>query len=124
VECRLGDYRQAAVHFTTSLALLREQDDWPGLALCLAGLAETACGTRSLDWAAQLLGAAQSTLDIIGEFPNEMDRNEYEQIVGAIRAYLDETAWAAWRTQPLEQALADAVGLAEGLRARAVAAAL
>jgi len=120
-ECRLGNYREAAVRLTTSLALLREQEDQPGLALCLAGLAETACGIRSLDWAAQLLGAAQSILDTIGVLPNEMDRNEYAQVVVATRAHLDETAWAAWRTHSLEQALSEAVGLAEGLRARAVA---
>jgi hypothetical protein len=47
--------------------------------------------------------------------------NEYQQIVAAIRAHRDETAWAAWQTQPLDQAMAEAVGLAEGLRARAVA---
>jgi predicted ATPase/DNA-binding SARP family transcriptional activator len=122
VDCRLGDHRQAATHLTAGLALLREQDDQQGLALCLAGLAEAACGTRSLDWAAQLFGAAQSLLDTIGALPNLMDRNEYDQIVDIIRAHLDETAWAAWRAQPLQQALAEAVGVAEGLRARAVAA--
>jgi hypothetical protein len=64
--------------------------------------------------AARLFGAAAATRRLIGAPLAPTERSRYERLLAAVRAQLDEgtfaAAWAAGRTLPLEQAIAEALG--------------
>jgi len=99
----------AMIYFAESLALRRELGDKVGIAECLAGLAGVVGAQGQPVRAAQLLGAAQALLDILGARLSPVDHGAYQHNVAAARAHLDEAtfaaAWAAGEALTLEQAV-------------------
>ena len=79
----------------------------------LEGLASVVATQGDLQWAAQLLGAAEALREAIDVPRLPVDRVSYEQAVAAARVQLGEEAFAsAWqegRTMKLEQAIDDAL---------------
>jgi len=117
VALRQGDRRQAAAFFEESLIRYRELKDKNGIAFCLAGLAGLAGAEGQPERAARLLGAAEALLEATGARLIAADRAEYDHNVTAVRAQLDEAAFAAARaegramaTDDWEQAVAYALG--------------
>jgi hypothetical protein len=94
---RQGDHRRAAALFGESLARFRDAGDKRGVAFCLIGSAGVAGATRQPERAARLLGAAESLLEAIGARIWPSNRADYDRIVAAARAGLDDVAFnAAW----------------------------
>jgi hypothetical protein len=84
-----------ATSFEDSLALYREVGNEDGIAYCLAGLAGVAGAEGQPERAARLLGAAEALLEATGVRLIAADRAEYDRNVAAVRAQLDEAAFAA-----------------------------
>jgi predicted ATPase/DNA-binding CsgD family transcriptional regulator/DNA-binding XRE family transcriptional regulator len=112
-----GDHARAARLFGESLALLGERGD-PGIvANCLKSLGAVAGVAGDPEQAARLLGAAEALLERHGVavYPTELPR--LERASAPARARLSETsfaaAWAAGRTLPVEQAIAEALQVAD-----------
>ena len=104
-----GEHERALACFTESLALFQDQGDTQGLAACLAGVAAVAEGRGELERAASLFGAAAAVLESSGTRLDTADRTAFDQHLEAVRARLDEaafaTAWSAGQAMPLEQAI-------------------
>jgi non-specific serine/threonine protein kinase len=106
-----GDYRQAATLLEHSLDLFQKHGGRRGMVDCIAALAGVAGGEGQLERAARLFGAAEALREAIhiGPAANYPDRLEYDRYVAAVRAQLDEAAfaaaWAEGRAMTLEQAI-------------------
>jgi predicted ATPase/class 3 adenylate cyclase len=104
-----GDGRATAL-YEESLGLRRELGDKHGLAECLEGLAGVAVAQQQLARAARLLGAAAALREQTGAPLSPRERVRYDRDVSAMRAGLDEAAfaaaWAAGKTMPLEHVIA------------------
>jgi len=105
-----GDLALARHLYEESLALMQEGGYKEFLAPCLEGLAAVLAAQGEPRWAAQLWGTAEALRQAIGAPPSPVYRNEYEQVVAAVRATLGEeaftVAWAEGRSMTPEQALA------------------
>jgi tetratricopeptide (TPR) repeat protein len=120
------DYATARSCFNESLSLCRATQNkcdrsWPfsrhgadgsqGMALCLAGLAAVATAQKQMEPAARLCGAADAL--IVTNRLSPLDCAHYDRTIAAIRAQLDEeafaAAWAAVRAMTIEQAVAYAL---------------
>jgi len=105
-----GDHARARVLFQESLALDPEGGSLPDIARTLSGLAGVAGGEGFPEQAALLLGAAVALLDRMGVVLSAADRAEHDRSLAAVRAALDEKAFAAaWiegRAMPLESVIA------------------
>ncbi len=125
-----GNYDQAKLLFEVTLTLWRELGNKAGIIQCLAGLAAVAGAeerpesssqrVEALLWAVRLFGAADALLQTSGLLLYAADRAEFDRNLAAVRAQLDEAAFAAaWQTgraMTLEQAIAYALGEgAEGM---------
>ena len=104
---------KAAEWFRASLVQFHSHDDRQGIAACLAGLAATRYTAGRTMQAVQLLGAAEALLETAVHALEPIHRAEYDRTVAAVRAQLDEAAfaaaWAAGRALSLEQAIAYAL---------------
>jgi predicted ATPase/class 3 adenylate cyclase len=113
---RQGQHTRAAALFAEALAVNREMGFQDQMALVLAGLAGVAGAQAQPERAARLLGAVEAWYETntMSNVPMyRTDRADYERIVAAVRAQLDEeafaAAWAAGRSLTLEQAIAYAL---------------
>jgi predicted ATPase/DNA-binding CsgD family transcriptional regulator len=105
-----GDVAAARAAYEESVAILGEIDDKWWVAWCLEGLAGIAAAQRQPRSAARLFGAAEALRESIPAPRPPAYRSDYERNLRAVRAQLDEAAfavaWAAGRTMTAEQALA------------------
>ena len=108
-----GADARAAAHFAESLVLLREwRIDQREIAYGLEGLAGAAVRGQPRR-SARLFGAAAALRESAGIPLPPVQRADYERDVGAARAQVDESsfaaAWSAGRALTLEQAIAEAL---------------
>jgi hypothetical protein len=110
-----GNDQRATALMNTSLALFRETQLLFAIGWCFGGLAGVAArtGAAGAQRAARLLAADAVLNNPILNYP-PAKRSEWENIVAAARAQLDEETWAvSWaegRALTLEQAIAYALG--------------
>jgi predicted ATPase/DNA-binding SARP family transcriptional activator len=111
-----GKTERAAALYVESLALGRKVGDRYITAWCLEDVAGVALAQGRPIPATRLLGAAEGLRAVIGARLLAFDRARYERTVAAARAALEAAtfaaAWAAGRALPLEQAIAEALGVA------------
>jgi non-specific serine/threonine protein kinase len=121
-----GALAEAAQHYGESARLFRELSDTWYVASPLAGLAAIAVARGRPEVAAQLLGVAAALHEASGytAFPWEQERDE--RTAAAARAALGEEHFARAKTNgrrlPLEQALAEAIDIADAVMGAEVAA--
>jgi predicted ATPase/Tfp pilus assembly protein PilF len=114
-----GDYRRATAHLAEALVLSQAVGDktW-NTAVCLEVLAGVACAQGQPERATRLCAAATALRTATGTPLDRFDRTTYDSIVAAAQEALDErafaAAWAAGQALPLEQAIAEALGKAQG----------
>jgi len=108
-----GDNVQAAVCFSESLTRYWKMGHKEGTSLCLNGFAGVAGEMGQPVRAARLFGAAEALRETIGLSRQSDERAIYDRSVAAVRAQLEEAAfaaaWAEGRAMPLEQAIAEAL---------------
>jgi predicted ATPase/DNA-binding CsgD family transcriptional regulator len=113
---RRGETVQAAVAFAKGLTLLRNLWIGESITLGLEGVATLANARRQPARAARLFGAAESLRESAGMPLPPVNRADYERDLAAVRAQLDEaafaTAWAAGRALTLEEAFVEAERIA------------
>jgi tetratricopeptide (TPR) repeat protein len=108
-----GDYRRAKALFQESLSLCKEDDNTPGMILCLAGFAGVLGMTGNLGQAARLLGAVESLYERVGGGGrmHPSDQKEFDHYVAAVRAKLDDAAftkaWSQGHAMTMDQVLAE-----------------
>jgi tetratricopeptide (TPR) repeat protein len=102
--------------FRESLALQQEMGNRQGIAEGLFGLACSASQSDQLSQAAWLFGAAQAVLDAVGAPLSPADRQQVERCLEAVKERLEpaefESAYLAGKAQPIDQAIAFALGKA------------
>jgi non-specific serine/threonine protein kinase len=112
-----GDYRNAKALFEESLILSNESRNKGNTTLCLAGFASVLGMTGKPQQAARLFGAVESLLESIGPI-EPTDQKDFDHYVAAVRAQLDQAAfakaWAEGRTMTLEQAITFALEKSNG----------
>ncbi|MDX1687750.1 MAG: tetratricopeptide repeat protein, partial [Candidatus Promineifilaceae bacterium] len=122
----LGNLERARTLFEESLALHQAQQNVPGIAECLIGLAALAISGGLPAAGARLLAAAVALGGERVVTAWEATRLEYEGALEAARAGLTEEDFraeqAAGRTLPLEEAATYAKGVAEEVAQQAAAA--
>ncbi len=111
MERHRGEREAATALLRESLELRRTLGDRDGVAECLEALASAAGGMAE---AGRLFGAAAALRDAIGIPIPSSRRADYEADVAAVRAVLDDdafaAAWAEGRAMTPEQAVAYALG--------------
>jgi predicted ATPase/DNA-binding NarL/FixJ family response regulator len=106
-----GNYRKAATFFEKSLSLFQKLRSWRGVVDCFLGLAGVFASAGQPERAARLFGATEALRAAIhiGPAVSYPDRVEYDRYVAAVRAQLDDAAfaaaWAEGRELTLEQAI-------------------
>jgi predicted ATPase/DNA-binding SARP family transcriptional activator len=104
-----GNPEQAAPKFAEALALQRSLTDKWTAQYSLMGMALVAFALSHLERAARLFGAAESLRESIGTPVPLSQRPQYDFLVAAVRARLDEAAfekaWAEGHAMTLEQAI-------------------
>lgn len=99
-----------ALRFACDLELRAEMVE------CLAALAGMIGATGQPEVAASLFGTVERTLERLGAFYDEPDRQEFDGMVATVRSALDsekfERAWAEGRQISLEQAIASVLEMA------------
>jgi hypothetical protein len=107
-----GEWDQARACYGEALRQCQESADKPAIAGCLSGLAAVAAQSQA-ERAARLFGAAEALREAVGFHFTPLDPGGYDRHVAALRAQLDEeayaAAWAEGRAMPLEQAAAYAL---------------
>jgi predicted ATPase/DNA-binding CsgD family transcriptional regulator/Flp pilus assembly protein TadD len=116
--CLRGDYEGAVRSYEEGLALAQERRDKEVMAGCLVGLAgiivaqeyPESARRKAAEHAAALLGAAEAMVESMGSGWPPLEGMEFERVVAATRAMLDEAALEAARaegkTMAPEQAIA------------------
>ena len=108
-----GDDTRAAAYFVESLKFAHVQGDEGEIAACLVGLAGVAGTCGQFERATRLFGAVDVLLAASGDDLDPANRVARDCSTAAVRAQLDEAAWAAaWaagRVLTLEQAIAEAL---------------
>jgi tetratricopeptide (TPR) repeat protein len=117
VALQQGTNERAAALCVESLALGRKAGDRYIIAWCLEDIAGVAIAQGNPGAAARLLGATEGLRASIGARLLAFDRARSERTVAAARAALETVvfaaAWAAGRALPLEQAIAEALAVAD-----------
>ncbi len=108
-----GDYKHATALYGESLTISTEMGTKLQIAPCLEGFSKLSCTLGQWERAARLSGAAEALREAIGTPVPPVDRAEYERNLTAMRAQMDEkafaAAWAEGRSMTLEQATAYAL---------------
>jgi predicted ATPase/class 3 adenylate cyclase len=112
-----NDLEAAVTLYREALVLAYESGTWPTLWLALRALASVAAAWGRSETAARLWGAA----DRLGEVPNSTPPPEelarHQHAIATARAQLGEgpfaAAWEAGRVQSLEEAVAEALAVAD-----------
>jgi non-specific serine/threonine protein kinase len=121
-----GNNDHAAALCVESLTLGRKVGDRYIIAWCLEDVAGVAMVQGDPLHSALLMGAAEGLRTAIGARLLAFDRVRYERTVAAVRAALDTVAfaaaWAAGQALPLEQAIAEALGVADRVTSRTATA--
>jgi non-specific serine/threonine protein kinase len=114
-----GEPRRAAALFAESLNLARGGHDPMMTALCLKSLGAVAAVVGPAEQAARLFGAAEALRERLGVVLEPIERPRLERAVEPARERLPEAAfaaaWAAGRSLPLDQAVAEALAVAEAV---------
>ncbi|HEU5099433.1 MAG TPA: tetratricopeptide repeat protein, partial [Roseiflexaceae bacterium] len=114
LEQQLSNHARAGALLRASLAKMQDLGDHWGISHCLRGLAGVAAAQNQPEQAARLFGATEALLEITGLRLEPFEQSEHDQHIAVARAQLDKAAfaaaWAAGRTMPLEQAIAEALG--------------
>jgi predicted ATPase/DNA-binding XRE family transcriptional regulator len=109
VELYQGALDEADNRFKMSIALSQELGNKSIIALCLAGLAGISLERGNPKRAALLLAAASFINETIGAKLDKADRTEWDRILAAIYAELDQVsfaeAWAKGEKMTIEQAI-------------------
>jgi non-specific serine/threonine protein kinase len=120
-----GDVAQAFDRFRESLALRLEVGDRWGLPFSLHGLALVARASGKPEQAARLYGAIDALQESLGVAIAREIRGPYERDLARVRSALTAerfaAEWAAGRSLPLEQAVAEASGVTPRQAASAAA---
>ena len=110
-----GDHERALDLVRQAIQLSHDSNDTRDIASFLELFAGSIAALGQTQRAARLLGAAEAVRERIGSFHQPSDQSEYDRIIAAVRAQLDDTAFAAafasGRGMTLEQAVANALGL-------------
>jgi len=115
VSLHRGDHRKAKALFEESLNLYKEDGNKNAMTDCLSGFAAVLGMIGKPEQAARLFGAVEALLEGIGMRGRKdpSDQKEFDHYVAAVRAHLDEAAfanaWAEGRAMTLEQAIAYAL---------------
>jgi predicted ATPase len=107
-----GKYGEAHSLFLKSLNDFRELGNHRGIAECLAGLAGLASEQGKHEWAAPLLGAAESQLKAFGGAWWPADRVEIDRAKDSIQSALGEKfdeLWVKGQSMSVEEAIAYSV---------------
>ncbi len=108
-----GDIERATQCYQESLVLRQEAGEKEGIAAALEELARVAAIRGQIRSAAQLFGAAEALRTAMGTPLPLSERASHEHAVKAVRANLDETAfaqaWAEGQAMTLEQAMTAAL---------------
>jgi len=114
-----GDVGRATYCYHESLVLRQETGEKGGVATALEGLARVAAAHGQVKSAAQLLGAAEILRKTMGTPLPPTEHASHEHVLAAVRAALDEAAfaqaWAAGQAMELSQAMAAALEVREQL---------
>jgi predicted ATPase/DNA-binding CsgD family transcriptional regulator/transcriptional regulator with XRE-family HTH domain len=114
-----GAVAPAAAGFAESLAAFRDAGDRHGVGWCLAGLAGAAAAAGDPERAARLFAAATPWLTAVAEPLHPASAAARDRAVQAARRRLGDAAfahaWAAGQAAPLEQAVAEALGVPEAM---------
>jgi predicted ATPase/transcriptional regulator with XRE-family HTH domain len=112
-----GDGRRAAAYFYEALPLHLEAGNRRGLAGCLTGLAKLSVGQGRPAVAARLLGTADNLDRTDGAVRTPARQRRHEALVADVAAALTgdafAAAWAAGRALSQQQAVAEAIALAD-----------
>ena len=115
----VGDNHRALVSFVEALRAAQEVNDHTGIAWCLDGLASLGGLASAWEKSARLLGAAETIRGTTGTVIESVDRKQHDLTVAAVRAGLGnsafETALAVGRSLLLDDAVAEALSLADEL---------
>ena len=110
---RRGEAERVASLLAESLIIFWEAGDRPGTLECLIGLAGVEVSRGKPVPAARLLGAVAGVLDSTHFALHSVDRLEYDRVVAAARAVLDEATWEeasrVGRATPLKEAVTHAL---------------
>ncbi|MBA2597310.1 MAG: hypothetical protein H0V00_11880 [Chloroflexia bacterium] len=116
---REGNLAQALEHHQESIAISYERDDKRFVVGGLIGTANIAAALGAAEDAARLLGAAEKLRETVGSWSHLSGRRGDEQAIATVRAALGEerfaTAWTVGRDLSLDQAVTDALALAQEL---------
>jgi tetratricopeptide (TPR) repeat protein len=110
-----GDYGQARALYAESIPLFQSVGVAWTVAYMLGGLAGIACAWGQEERAVWLYGAATALRDAVGgaTFPDRLAARDRD--ISALRSALGEeafaAAWAAGQALPLDQAIAEALGM-------------
>jgi len=112
-----GDVEQAIRCYRESLALRQETGEKEGVGAALEGLAKVAAVQGNHRGAVQLFGAAEALRKTMGTPLPPTERTSHERAVAAMRADLDEIAfaqaWAEGQAMELSQAMTAALEVRE-----------
>ena len=90
-----GDYEKAITSYKESLTLLQEANDGGGIAECLEGLSEVFVSQGKPEPAARIYGATEAWRENAHTPLHTIYRAAYDRSVAAVRAGMDEEAFAA-----------------------------
>jgi tetratricopeptide (TPR) repeat protein len=109
IERQLGHYTEAVELYHQSILAWQELGHRVSLAHEFECLAFIACAQSQLQKAARLFGAAENLRESLNSPMMATERIEYDQNVSALRAQMEEsafaTAWAEGRAMTMEQAI-------------------
>jgi predicted ATPase len=113
VALQRGEDAQAEAYFVESLEVARQMSDEEEIGACLAGLAEVAGARGHFERAAQLFGVIEALRAANVRSLDRANQMVYDRSMVAVRAQMDEAAFAAAWTEgqamPLDQAIAYAL---------------
>jgi non-specific serine/threonine protein kinase len=116
-----GDELRAARLFAESLNVAHEGRDPMTVVLCLKSLGAVAAATSRPEQAARLFGASEALRDVHGFTLQPTERPRLERAITPARRQLPEpafsAAWAAGRALPTDEAIAEALALADEVAA-------
>ena len=113
IERHFGHYAQATAIYHQNVLAWQELGYLAALAHDIECLAFIACAQSQFQRAARLFGAAEILRESLNSLMTATERIEYDQNISALRAQMDESAfattWAEGRAMTMEQAVAYAL---------------